>query len=59
MIYFRFLLSKCYPEICLFKSFPRLLTDARQNLETFEVETKKNVKQTKKQNSILKYSLCY
>ena len=42
MIYFRSLLSKRYPDIFLFQSVIRLITDARQNFETFEVnKTKK------------------
>ena len=39
MIYFRSLLYKRYPETFLFffQSAVRLITDARQNFETFEV----------------------
>ena len=37
MIYFRSLLSKRNPEIFLFQSVVHLITNARQNFETFEV----------------------
>ena len=45
MIYFRSLLSKRYPDIFLFQSVIRLVTDARQNVETVEVnKTKKKTR---------------
>ena len=37
MIYFRSLLPKRNPDIFLFQSVVRLITNARQNFETFEV----------------------
>ena len=37
MIYFRSLLSQRNPAIFLFQSVVRLITNARQNFETFEV----------------------
>ena len=42
MIHFSFLLAKRCPEIFLFQRVIRLLTDARQNFKTFEVNKTKN-----------------
>lgn len=47
MIHFRFLLSKRCPDIFLFQRVIRLITNARQNFETFEV------KQNQKENKIV------
>ena len=53
MIYFRSLLSKRFPEIhvFLFEIVVPLITDARQNLETFEIKTK--TEKRKKKNMIV------
>ena len=47
MIHFRFLLSKHCSDIFLFQRVIRLITNARQNFETFEV------KQNQKENKIV------
>ena len=63
MIYFRSLLSKSNLEIFLFQSVVRLITNARQNFETFEVnETRKKNKRIdanwKLDYSCFRSSLC-